>query len=84
MYIGVCYIIENNNGDVVVLDWKNGVVVMESEGWYCLIFSEDLYGYVISLKGVCIDLMLYILVCVFYKVMILDKDGVFLLYILLM
>lgn len=75
MYIGLCYIIEIVNGDVIVFDWKNGVVVIDSEGRYCFIFSEDLYGYIISLKGICIDLLLYILVCVFYKVMVLDMDG---------
>lgn len=75
MYVGLCYIIENVNGDVIVFDWKNGVVVIDNEGKYCFIFSEDLYGLVISLKGICIDLLLYILVCVIYKVMMLDMDG---------
>lgn len=65
-------------------DWKNGVVVTESEGRHRFTFSEDPYGYVISPKGVCTDLMSHILVCVLHKVMILDKDGVFLSYILSM
>lgn len=84
LYIGPRYITENNNGDVVVSDWKNGVVVTESEGRHRFTFSEDPYGYVISPKGVCTDLMSHILVCVLHKVMILDKDGVFLSYILSM
>lgn len=64
MYFELCYIIENDNGDVVVFDWKNGVVVIDIKGRYCFIFKKDLCGYDINLKGICIDLMLYILVCV--------------------
>lgn len=86
LYIGPRYITENNNGDVVVSDkcWKNGVVVTESEGRHRFTFSEDPYGYDISPKGVCTYVMSHILVCVLHKVMILDKDGVFLSYILSM
>lgn len=84
LYIGPRYITENNNGDVVVSDWKNGVVVTESEGRHRFTFSEDPYGYVFSPKGVCTDLMSHILVCVLHKVMMLDMDGQFISYILSM
>lgn len=47
-------------------------------------FKKDPCGYVINPKGICTDSMSHILVCVLHKVMMLDKDGVFLSYILSM
>lgn len=32
LYVGPCYITGNNNGDIVVSDLRNGVVVKNSEG----------------------------------------------------
>lgn len=84
LYFQPCYIIENDNGDVVVSDWKNGVVVTTIGGRHRFTFKKDPYGYVISPKGICTDSMSHILVCVLHKVMMLDKDGQFLSYILSM
>lgn len=84
LYFGPCYITENNNGDVVVSDWKNGVVVTDTKGRHRFTFKKDPCGSVISPKGICTDSMSHILVCVLHKVMMLDKDGVFLSYILSM
>lgn len=84
LYFGPCYITENNNGDVVVSDWKNGVVVTDSRGRHRFTFKKDPYGSVVSPKGICTDPLSQILVCVLHKVMVLDKDGQFISYILLM
>lgn len=84
LYVGPCYITENNNGDIVVSDLKNGVVVTNSEGRHRFTFNQDPSGNVINPNGICTDPMSHILVCVRYKVMMLDKDGVFLSYILSM
>lgn len=84
LYVGPCYITENNNGDIVVSDWKNGVVVTDSGGRHRFTFKKDPYGSVISPKGICTDPLSHILVCVLHKVMMLDKDGQFLSYILSM
>lgn len=84
LYIGLCYITETANGDVIVSDWKNGVVVTDSEGRHRFTFSEDPYGYIISPKGICTDPLSHILVCVLHKVMVLDMDGQFISYILSM
>lgn len=84
LYFEPCYITENDNGDVVVSDWKNGVVVTDTKRRHRFTFKKDPCGSVISPKGICTDPMSHILVCVLHKVMMLDKDGVFLSYILSM
>lgn len=84
LYVGPCYITENNNGDVVVSDWKNGVVVTDSRGRHRFTFKKDPYGSVVSPTGICTDPLSQILVCVLHKVMVLDKDGQFISYILSM
>lgn len=84
LYIGPCFITENANGDVIVSDWKNGVVVTDNEGKHRFTFSEDPNGSVISQKGICTDPLSHILVCVLHKVMMLDMDGQFISYILSM
>lgn len=84
LYFGPCYITENNNGDVIVSDWKKGVVVTDNEGRHRFTFTEDPYGYAISPKGICTDPLSHILVCVLHKVMMLDMDGQFISYILSM
>lgn len=84
LYFGPCYITENNNGDVIVSDWKKGVVVTDNEGRHRFTFTEDPYGYAISPKGICTDPFSHILVCVLHKVMMLDMDGQFISYILSM
>lgn len=84
LYFEPCYITENDNGDVVVSDWKNGVVVTTIGGRHRFTFKKDPCGSVINPKGICTDSMSHILVCVLDKVMMLDKDGQFLSYILSM
>lgn len=84
LYFEPCYITENDNGDVVVSDRKNGVVVTAIRGRHRFTFKKDPCGSVIKPKGICTDSMSHILVCVLHKVMMLDKDGVFLSYILSM
>lgn len=57
LYFGPSYITENNNGDIVVSDWKTGVVVTNSEGRHRFTFNQDPSGIVISPKGICTDPM---------------------------
>lgn len=68
LYVGPCYITENNNGDIAVSDLKNGVVVTNSEGRHRFTFNQDPSGIVISPKGICTDPMSHILVCVRHEV----------------
>lgn len=71
------YIIENNNRDVVVFDFNLvGVVVVIDYKWrYCFIYVKYLLKFFFF--GICIDVMLYILVCegVIRLINILNKDG---------
>lgn len=77
MYKELINFIENNNGDIVVFDLLNGVVVINFCGWYCFFFSMYLKGSVIRFCGICIDELLYIFVCdgVINIVYMIDKDG---------
>lgn len=84
LYTGPCYITENNNGDVVVSDWLNGVVVTDNGGRHRFTFNQDPHGSIIRPKGICTDPMSHLLVCVYNKVMMLDKNGVFLRFFHLM
>lgn len=44
LYKELIYMIENNNGDIVVFDWLNVVVVIECSGIYCFFYRRYLIG----------------------------------------
>lgn len=75
------FIIENNNRDIVVFDLWSVVVVMEGGWGYWFIYIG--YLVVFLLYGICIDVLLYILVCDYVSVIVymFDKNGYFVLYI---
>lgn len=77
MYKLFIYIIENKNGDVVVFDSKDVVVVIDCGGKYCFMYIRFLLGLKRLLCGVCIDFLLYILVVdVIIKIVIMiNYDG---------
>lgn len=79
LYKELIYFIENINGDIVVFDLLNGVVVIDCYGWYCFLFSMYLIGRSIKFFGICINELLYIIV---YNnnigiVLVIDKNGNF-------
>lgn len=60
------YIMENNNGDVIIFYFFvfNGVVmVIDCGGKYCFNYIGYLLRLELYLLGICIDVFLYILVC---------------------
>ena len=85
MYRDPCYITENNNGDIVVSDWRQkAVVVTESEGSHRFSFKGHPPGSKLSPRGICTDVLSHILVCDCRTntIQMVDKDGQFLLYLL--
>nr|XP_022306259.1 uncharacterized protein LOC111112774 isoform X3 [Crassostrea virginica] len=77
------YITENNNGDVVVSDYWRGVVVTDHKGKHRFTYIDTPFGSRIMPRGICTDALSNILVCDCYtgKVLILDKEGKYLLNI---
>lgn len=81
MYSYFGYIIENINGDVIVFDYKmlglGFVVVISCEGIYCFFYEGYLLGLGLMLWIICVDVLLYILVCDenIYIVYLIDRDG---------
>lgn len=76
-YRNFCFIIENNNGDIVVFDFGSVVVVIDYEGKDCFFYIGFLLRFWLEFRGICIDLLLNIFVCdnVFELVYVIDKDG---------
>ncbi|XP_061186885.1 uncharacterized protein LOC133195014 [Saccostrea echinata] len=76
------YITENQNGDIIVSDWYNDVVVTECGGRYR--FSYSGYQQGLFPFAICTDPLSNILVCDLNsnKVQMIDKDGNFLSQIL--
>lgn len=72
-----CFFIENNNGDVVVFDcgFFGVVVVIDCDGRYRFFYIGFLLK--LWLCGICIDVLLYILVCdsFIYSVVMISEDG---------
>lgn len=69
----------------MVFDGYRFIVVIMSGGIYCFLYIGYLKGLVFVLYGICIDLLLYIFVCDFRKniIYIINKDGKFLLFLLM-
>nr|XP_034320812.1 uncharacterized protein LOC117687782 isoform X2 [Crassostrea gigas] len=94
LYCEPCLITENNNGDVVVSDnaYEFGAVVVTerggrhrfSYGRHLFSFTEYLIDPTLEPHGICTDALSHILVCDNYTntVHMLDKDGQFLLFLL--
>lgn len=79
LYRNPCFIIENNNGDIVVSDSGTAVVVTDHKG-------KDRFSYTgpssmsrLEPRGICTDPLSNILVCdnVSESVHVIDKDGQF-------
>lgn len=62
MYLHPLYITENNNGDVVVSDNKEAVVVTDSGGNYRFTYTGHPSGSELSPRGVCTDSLSNILI----------------------
>lgn len=84
LYIGPCFITENNNEDVVVSDCDRAVVVTDREGRYRFSYTGHPSGTVIYPRGICTDSLSHILVCDIFTetVHMINKDGQFLMYLL--
>lgn len=78
------YITENNNGDVVVSDNKNAVVVTDCEGKHRFNYIGHPPGSRLSPRGICTDSLSHILVVDTNtkSVHMINQDGQFLLYLL--
>lgn len=83
LYRNPIYITENKNGDVLVSDFNRAVVVTNHEGNHRFDFSGHPPGSNFFPKGVCTDVLSNILVCGDITVQLLDKNGRFLLYLLI-
>ncbi|XP_062601609.1 uncharacterized protein LOC134263290 [Saccostrea cucullata] len=80
LYCHPLYITENHNGDVIVSDLKNCVVVTDCEGWRRFSYKGPPSGSRLSSRGVCVDALSQILVCDCGSntIQIISKDGHFL------
>lgn len=78
------YLTENNNGDIVVSNWPNAVVVVNRRGKHRFSYTGHLSGSQLRPRGVCTDAMSHILVCDerTNTVHIVSNDGQFLSQIL--
>lgn len=79
------YLTENNNGDIVVSNWPNAVVVVNRRGKHRFSYTGHLSGSQLRPRGVCTDAMSHILVCDerTNTVHIVSNDGQFLSKILI-
>uniref|UniRef100_K1P850 Tripartite motif-containing protein 2 n=1 Tax=Magallana gigas TaxID=29159 RepID=K1P850_MAGGI len=77
------FITENNNGDVVVSDYR-AVVVTERGGRHRFSYTGHPSGSRLEPRGICTDALSHILVCDYITktVQMLDKDGQFLSHLL--
>nr|XP_034309427.1 uncharacterized protein LOC109618689 [Crassostrea gigas] len=83
LYITPNYITENNNGDVVVSDYR-AVVVTECEGRHRFSYTGPPSGSGLEPRGICTDALSHILVCDGWTntVQMIDRDGQFLSHLL--
>ena len=83
MFMDTNYVSENNNGNIVVSDYWQGVVVTDDVGKHLFTYKDTPFGLRLLPRGICTDALSHILVCDFNSetVLILDKEGNFLLYI---
>ncbi|XP_062582955.1 uncharacterized protein LOC134244718 [Saccostrea cucullata] len=82
LYREPMYITENHNGDIVVSDRREGVVVTDYKGKYRFTYTGPARGLsfgMFSPHGICVDVLLNILFCIpfnyFQSVYTIDKDG---------
>ncbi|XP_062574077.1 uncharacterized protein LOC134235918 [Saccostrea cucullata] len=80
LYKFLAYITENHNGDIIVSDLENGVVVTGRDGEYRFSYTGPPSGSRISPQGICVDALSHILVSddKSKTVQMIDKDGNFL------
>nr|XP_034308462.1 uncharacterized protein LOC117683415 isoform X2 [Crassostrea gigas] len=83
LYITPNYITENNNGDVVVSDYR-AVVVTECEGKHRFSYTGPPLGSGLEPRGISTDALSHILVCDGWTntVQMIDRDGQFLSHLL--
>lgn len=77
LYKEPIYLIENNNGDIVVSDLLNGVVVTDYHGRHRFSFSMHPNGRVIRPFGICTDELSHIIVYDNNTLLFIDKNGNF-------
>ncbi|XP_062609633.1 tripartite motif-containing protein 2-like [Saccostrea cucullata] len=79
MYSEPMYITENRNGDVIVSDRDNDVVVTDSVGRYRFSYTGSPLGPQILPYGICTDASSNIIVCDYFNeiLQIIDKNGTF-------
>lgn len=85
LYKEPTYMTENNNGDIVVSDWLNAVVVTERSGIHRFSYRRHPTGVGLEPRGICTDALSHILVCDqnTKTVLMLDKDGNFLSHLII-
>lgn len=85
LYKQPSFLTENNNGDVVVSDCHNAVLVTDCRGRHRFSYSITPSGSELVAFGVCFDALWNILVCDYRTntVQMLNKDGQFLLHLLI-
>nr|XP_034321037.1 uncharacterized protein LOC117687863 [Crassostrea gigas]XP_034321038.1 uncharacterized protein LOC117687863 [Crassostrea gigas]XP_034321039.1 uncharacterized protein LOC117687863 [Crassostrea gigas] len=83
LYNDPIYVTENNNGDVVVSDSNNAVVVTERGGRHRFSYTGHPSNSGIWPCGICTDTLSHILVCddLSNTIQMIDKDGQFLSHI---
>lgn len=84
LYALPLYITENKNGDVVVSDNKDAVVVTDRGGKHRFTYTRHPSGSTISPRGVCTDSLSHILVVdvATQTIIMINNDGHFLTYLL--
>lgn len=86
LYSLPCYVTENNNGDVIVSDTRNCVVVVTTRrGLYRFSYTGHLPGSKLSPQGIATDVLSQILVCdnITYTIQVLSQIGEFLAHLLI-
>lgn len=86
LYSLPCYVTENNNGDVIVSDTRNCVVVVTTRrGLYRFFYTGHLPGSKLLPQGIATDVLSQILVCdnITYTIQVLSQNGEFLAHLFL-
>ncbi|XP_062569755.1 uncharacterized protein LOC134231801 [Saccostrea cucullata] len=74
------YITENHNGDIIVSDRREGVVVTDYKGKYRFTYNEppnEMPSGFFMPSGICVDALLNILICgrFDFAIYVINKDG---------
>ncbi|XP_062598675.1 uncharacterized protein LOC134260107 [Saccostrea cucullata] len=80
LYSDPRYITENRNGDIIVSDYNNGVVVTDFGGQHRFSYTGPPSGPALKARGICTNALSHILVCDAntQTVQVIDEDGHFL------